>query len=132
MIHSFYESHTHLDPNFSIIFHPNSVDQCTQFSQMMHWHESIELIYFTEGTGKVICGPQEILANEGDLIVINPNELHRFESITEQARYYCLIVHPSVCDTLDLEISHLSFDNLIPRTSCLLLYQDIKIGRAHA
>lgn len=125
MINSFYEDHNHLDPNFSIIFHPNFIDKCSQFNEMMHWHESIELIYFTEGEGKVMCGPNEVLACAGDLIVINSNDLHRFEAITKHASYYCLIIHTSIYEGLGLETSDLLFENKIKNPKCISLYNTI-------
>lgn len=125
MIDSFYEHHHHLEPDFPIIFHPNLLSKKTFFNDRMHWHESLEMIYITEGECYVICGPHKIDATTGDLILINPNDLHRFEAISPHTHYYCLIIHPSLYEYLGLDLLNFSFENNITAPKCIEIFTQI-------
>lgn len=131
MIHSFYENHNHLDPDFSIIFHPNFLSKSTQFNDMMHWHESLEMIYLIEGKCHVVCGPNKVLATPGDLILINANDLHKFEAMSEHAHYYCLIIHSSLYGSLGLDTLNLLFENKITSPKCIEIFNQIIYEMTH-
>jgi AraC-like DNA-binding protein/mannose-6-phosphate isomerase-like protein (cupin superfamily) len=55
-----------------------------------HWHEVLEILYFTKGTAIIECGTESIKVRSGDVVVINANELHRGESIDNEVVYYCI------------------------------------------
>lgn len=57
----------------------------------LHWHEHMELLYFLSGGDKVFCNNTTYTAKAGDLIVINPNELHA----TYTGRCYCMRISPA-------------------------------------
>ena len=48
MRESLYEFHNHKDPKFPIIFHSDTV-QLHGNRAVMHWHESMEILYFFHG-----------------------------------------------------------------------------------
>lgn len=125
MLDSFYENHNHLDPDFSIIFHPNFLSKSTQFNSIMHWHESIEMIYLIEGACNVVCGPNKVLAYPGDLILINANDLHKFQAMSEHTHYYCLIIHSSLYESLGLDTLNLLFENKITNPKCIEIFNQI-------
>ena len=56
-----------------------------------HWHEHFELIFVERGTIGLICNGNEMSASEGDLLVLNPQDVHHLHSLTEQVDYYCLV-----------------------------------------
>lgn len=45
-----------------------------------HWHQNTELLYCIKGSLKVWENKAEYLLEEGDLIVINPNQIHSTQS----------------------------------------------------
>lgn len=89
-----------------------------------HWHEMIELLYFTSGSAMVYCDGSSIRAEAGDLIVINCNQLHSAECLTDVVKYNTIIMPQNmlkgystdICDTKYLEPiyrNHIVFQNHI-------------------
>lgn len=102
MPYSIYEAHSHPDPGFPIIFHLDTLTGNTE-SGYFHWHENIELIYCVEGCGTVVSDLLHIPISQGDIAVINANQLHSF--YTDQfCRYYCLIADKSLFENLDFPL----------------------------
>lgn len=56
-----------------------------------HWHEHFELIFIERGTIGLICNGSETSASQGDLLILNPQDVHHLHSLTEQVEYYCLV-----------------------------------------
>lgn len=52
-----------------------------------HWHEEYELIGVLEGKLRVIVQSAEIVINEGEIILINSEEIHSLQRITDE----CLV-----------------------------------------
>lgn len=122
-MNAFYEDHRHKDVNFPFIFH---LDKLTQNNGevYMHWHENLELLYFTEGSGVVACDAKQHIAREGDIIVVNSNNLHWIKSVMPGCSYYCLIIDKSFTDGFDIFVSDIIFKNII-NDSLLRDYFDI-------
>ena len=40
----------------------------------IHWHQEMEILYFTEGEGVISCDLQEYAVRPGDIIVVNGKE----------------------------------------------------------
>ena len=71
----FYEQKIISDSEFPVQMFVNDVDKkIWYFTQ--HWHEHIELHYVLEGRTILRLGQREILAREGNLVIVNSNELH--------------------------------------------------------
>lgn len=87
----FYETHFFEEPSFPIIFHYNTLTKGT-FEVFPHWHLNIELLYVMEGTVLITSNTEKIIANVGDIVVINSNYLHSIQSMNKQCSYYCLII----------------------------------------
>ena len=51
----------------------SSADRCRG---KPHWHEEMQLIYVDDGKLQITVGNQERELGEGDVLVINPGELH--------------------------------------------------------
>lgn len=58
----------------------------------MHWHGHAELLYFIKGGASIYCGGREYTAADGDLIIVNPNELHRGDMRKTGVEYLCLML----------------------------------------
>lgn len=77
-----------------------------------NWHESLEILFFTSGSADVTCNFQEIQANPGDIVVINPNTLHNIYA-RSTAHYYCLIIDRAFCISNYIDTSDIHFDALV-------------------
>ncbi|MGG5461538.1 AraC family transcriptional regulator [Clostridium sp. B9] len=106
-----YENHIHKDPKFPIIFHCDHLNS-NRPSFLMHYHDSIEILYFLDGIGKIYCNNKIIQASTNDIVIINSNELHSIETINEYCKYYCLIIDKSILDK-DIFPESSIFNNLI-------------------
>ena len=103
-----YEAHRHEDPDFPIIFHLQERNGSSR-EPFLHWHESLELLYFVEGRGLVMDDGVAVPATEGDLVVINSNHLHEIQAETRVCRYYCLIIDKAFCDAFRIPAGDLQF-----------------------
>ena len=59
-----------------------------------HWHASIEILLFHEGTGHLLCKSRSISFGAGQILVIGSDELHTLCADTPHCRYHCLKVEP--------------------------------------
>lgn len=65
----------------------------------VNWHESIELLYVTCGSGRVSCDFVEYPVKEGELFAINSDVFHGFSADreVEKFEYYYLIIGRDFC-----------------------------------
>ena len=110
---SYYEDHSFFDANFPIIYHLDTCRIASPFSNYMHWHENIEVLYFIDGEGIVYLGAEEVHAKKGDMVIVNANILHGFDSVTETCQYHCLIVDKSLYDSFGIQASKMFFSDII-------------------
>ena len=76
-----------------------------------HWHEHLELIYFTGGSCSVIVGGKAHEVGVGDVIVVNGTEVHSFTSGGSPLEYLCVLIYPDFFR--DLDFSGVMIENLI-------------------
>lgn len=107
-----YENHFHIDPNFPVIFHCDVLNK-NRPNFIMHYHESIELLYFLEGRAKIICNNKLFEATSEDIIIINSNELHSIETKSNSCKYYCLIIDKTLFTHNEECFDDFKFKNLI-------------------
>ena len=113
MLQATYENHIHSTSDLYVIFHDLILTQDAPSNDSVHWHESIELIYVTQGMCTVTCDLVPIKAYPGDLVVINCNELHSFKACTSSTHYYCLIINRLDYDQLPFSLDDVTFDRII-------------------
>lgn len=53
-----------------------------------HWHNDMEIIYVKKGTGRINVDLTPIVANQGDIVVVPPGQLHSIEQFEEQSMEY--------------------------------------------
>lgn len=58
-----------------------------------HWHEHLELLYFFDGVGTVTCNEKTFPVGKGDLIVVNPSQIHTYSPVTEIS-FCCILLYP--------------------------------------
>ena len=89
-----YETHKMDDPRLPFIFHETQRTSGSSAS-VYNWHENPEIIYVTAGSGYITDGEHQLYAEEGDVVVINPHQMHSFAAAERGIRYYCLIIDRS-------------------------------------
>ncbi|MCX7747290.1 MAG: AraC family transcriptional regulator [Clostridia bacterium] len=102
MDRSLYEKPIFLDPIFSIRISYEQHEEPGEIFQS-HWHEQIELLYFTGGKALLKFNSDPFVAEPGDLLIANSNELHWGESLTENTSYYCIIIDTSALHSCFME-----------------------------
>lgn len=55
-----------------------------------HWHDQLLLMYIVKGEMTVLCRNQKVLGEQGDIIIVNPNEIHSVENAVKGVEYYLL------------------------------------------
>ncbi len=58
-----------------------------------HWHEHLELLYFLDGSANFTCNDTTVYVEAGDLVVVNPSQIHTFDSLSD-ASFCCIILYP--------------------------------------
>lgn len=79
-----------------------------------HWHEHIELHYVMDGQGTFFCNKKPIKLEEGNLLIINSNELHEGMSITKNFQALVMIFE---MDSFSREIANCNviFQSLVEK-----------------
>lgn len=70
-----YEKRITLDEEFPVDLFMNQIRSRGEYFGA-HWHEHIELHYILKGRTAISCNHQMIHATEGDVIIVNSNEIH--------------------------------------------------------
>ena len=122
---SYYEDHTFFDSSFPLTFHFDTCKRDSPFSRYLHWHENIEILYFTEGEGIVYLGAEEICAKKGDIVIVNSNILHGFDSVTEICKYHCLIVDKYLYESFGINAGRLFYNEIIKDDTAVSYYNKI-------
>jgi len=89
-----------------------------------HWHEHMQFFFFVEGEASVTCGSRAFTARAGDLVIVNPCELHGSDCLVAPTRWEVIRVdfaflssrYPDVCQTRfiqPLERGGIVFENLV-------------------
>lgn len=102
---SLYEKVPPLENNFTVKF----MEFRRGNGLLPHWHEHLELLYFTEGTCDLIIGGNRLSASRGDLAVVNPSEVHSFTSQGD-VHYFCALIYPGFFADVDfrgVKLKHL-------------------------
>ncbi len=83
----------------------------------IHWHEEIELLYFTEGEGVVSCDLKEYAVKAGDIVFVNGKELHTGCLRGTKTVYYCIHVNTDFFHNL-IGNEYIIFQNIISDDEC--------------
>ena len=131
-----YETHILPDRLLPFIFHMQY--RHNRHQSPPNWHENIEILYCTEGSGYVQCGIQVFDFSQGDIFVVNTDVPHSIGS-EQSVKYRCLIVDNSFCAANGIPVSQLHFQDLIQDPSLADLFEEITAaylshnqGDAHA
>lgn len=118
------------NPNLGIdIFLAETFNKGRKFNT--HWHENMQLYYFTEGNALVECSAKRYYVTTNSIIIINSNELHSLESLSDDLKFYTIRIDSSflfsnqvdLCQTKflsPLSQNQISFQNLIENDKHIL------------
>lgn len=84
-----------VDINLIYMWHPPHYP-----SILSHWHERLEFIYVLEGSLDTTCGNMAATLHVGDLLVVNPNQLHAAVSGKDGVKYYALCIENTALTAL--------------------------------
>ena len=94
-----------------------------------HWHEELELLLVLEGSAMLKKSDSELCLKEGDVYILNANEVHSLARTGEDNLFLALQVDPRFCQNYHPELSGVRFKNShIPSSDPLAA----RIGRAMA
>lgn len=74
-----------------------NVLRCYQNGRV-HFHDSLELLYFIEGDCNIINGSDEIKAQKGDIIIFNSGDIHCVNCGEKTAKYIILQIGYKFCE----------------------------------
>ena len=95
---STYETHIMKDPQLPFILHKNTRLRAANRSHIhANWHENVEILYVSHGSGVITCDTAHHEVSEGDIVVINANCIHAFHTEAPLFIYQCLIVDRAFC-----------------------------------
>ncbi len=118
------------NPNLGIdIFLADNFKKGIKFKR--HWHENLQLYYFTEGEALVECNEKRFHVTRNSIIVVNSNELHYLESLSDRLKFYTIRIDFSflfsnqvdLCQTKflsPLSQNQISFQNIIENDKQIL------------
>jgi AraC-like DNA-binding protein len=108
-----YEKLNYKDYTLPIIYHLDILDRAKNKTTFgMHWHDSIEILYFIEGSARVKCDYSNRSVGPGDVFIINTNQLHTVNLVSEKCVYHCFIL-PEKLFAGNINLYKYNFENLI-------------------
>ena len=119
-----FESHLLGSKILPFIYHSDTQKHNMTDSPDMNWHPNIELLYFTDGDGKVFCGTQTYEVAAGDLFIVNSNMPHAVAS-EETVRYHCLIVDNDFCLANDIDSENTVFQTPVQDRRIRELFESV-------
>lgn len=75
----------------------------------IHWHENIEILYFTDGECIVVNGNQEIPVKKDDIIIINSEAIHGIRFHNKFADYILVHLDHTFCESMGFNTSDVHF-----------------------
>jgi quercetin dioxygenase-like cupin family protein len=61
----------------------------------LHQHPELHRIFITDGAGTIFDGQKDTTIQTGDIIYIEPNELHQLKTVGEKPlKFICLTMNP--------------------------------------
>ena len=107
-----YETHKMQDPRLPFIFDRDRIAE-NRPATVYNWHANIEIISVTEGGGYITVGDDRIYAREGEIVVINQNNLHGFATAELPLAYDYLILDNSFLAENHFDMERLFFKGAI-------------------
>ena len=120
-----YREKTSLSPIYGVVnYHPtllcNTDPLCKQ-----HWHENYELLLVTEGALVLHYQGLRFTAHEGDMLCINPNDIHMLSLHPDYSFSWhdCIHIHPSLLENSGFTAEKFRLFPLIRKTEANNYYR---------
>lgn len=79
----------------------------------LHWHQEIELLYGISGELAVTVAEERYILREGDILFINPEELHFYKPCSGEVQYHAAVFEPSLFQFKEQHFFERDFTNPI-------------------
>ena len=110
---SFYENHNLDYEELPFIYNRSLAKPTGYLPGSSNWHENVEIIYVTEGEGRINNNGEVISVETGDVIFINSNHLHSICAGDSKMLYSYLIVDRSFCLENGFDTNLISFNTRV-------------------
>lgn len=107
------EKMTMPNPDFCMKLTKNHSKGLNSTAFYTHWHREMELLYILEGSALFKCNDKSFIVNKKDLVVVNCNEIHYGQNITEDLKYYCIILDPHILNSRIIDLCDSKYINPI-------------------
>lgn len=108
------------NPHFLVKVHKIKANEIGKTLFSHHWHQHLEFLYLVSGKAKFECNSRILLAEAGDLLVINCNDLHHGISLSDDLYYYAIIVDPAVLHSHSVDAVDTKFITPITQNQILI------------
>lgn len=98
------EKMTMPDPNFPMKLNKLCSTGVQKTAIYAHWHREMELLFITKGSGLCRCNNHVFEVHPGDLVVVNCNEVHYCQNISEVFEYDCIILDPYILNSRFIDL----------------------------
>ena len=105
-------NHEIFEPNVEglpIIYH---VDRPTVHACPLNWHDALEILFCTEGEGRLLVDGRSVPFSLGEIAVINSNSIHGVTRLGEMG-YHCIIIDYEFCKQNGIDLFELCFCDVI-------------------
>nr|WP_319489227.1 AraC family transcriptional regulator [uncultured Caproiciproducens sp.] len=110
------------DKNFSVeIFLKGDIKRGGNYKR--HWHEHLQFYYFVSGKAFLECGRNRFYAAAGSIVVINSNELHYLEGLSDDLSFYVIRIDPSFLFSNQVDLLQTKY--LAPLTQNRISFQNL-------
>ncbi len=126
MQNNFYQVQKFPDGNFPIRFHTDRlyfgetehhsypyVKNNRQNEIQPHWHEGLEILRIKKGSCAVTIDDTQVYTQEGDVVVVNSNQLHVIRVSQGECLYEVLGLEYNFCKAWDFSLDKFYYKNLI-------------------
>jgi AraC-like DNA-binding protein len=110
------------DTNFCVeIFLKSDIKRGGNYKR--HWHEHLQFYYFVSGRALLECGRNRFYAIPGSIVVINSNELHYLEGLSDDLSCYVIRIDPTFLFSNQVDLLQTKY--LAPLTQNRIAFQNL-------
>lgn len=109
---SIYEYHD-LSADVPFIFHSDTLSKDTSAFGISNWHENIEFLYCTHGSGSVFINSKKIKMHPGSVIIVNSDKVHYVAATSNELKFHCFIIDMNFLRTNGFNVDNTEFEDYI-------------------
>ena len=95
-----------------------------QAVQISNWHDNIEIHLCVQGKGYVLLDGERHPFTEGDVVVVNSNQVH-YTGTDTALTFHCLIIDTMFCRIADMPYRELQFETLFRDDAIAMLICEV-------